>query len=101
MEAVGMPSFRAAGPARLAELRAEGTNPSATPQAQAKRKATLKDRAAARAVWEREHAGEEVDKALFRRAILPKLQSASLSAMMRATGLSVKYCADIRRGDRV
>jgi hypothetical protein len=96
-----MPRFQAAGPSRLAELRAQGANPSATPQAQEKRRATMKARAEARSAWERGHPSMASDENTFRREVFPKLPDASLSAMMRATGLSIRYCAQVRRGARV
>ena len=46
--------------------------------------------------WDIEHGGE-VDPEVFQREILPGLQSVSLGAMARATGLSEGYCSFIRR----
>lgn len=38
---------------------------------------------------------------MFKREILPLLQDVSLTAMERATELSVRYCSQIRRGLKV
>jgi hypothetical protein len=54
----------------------------------------------ANVAWERSQT-EAFDADTFTRDIRPKLQGASLAAMMRATGLSRPYCAMIRRGARV
>jgi hypothetical protein len=51
--------------------------------------------------WEREHGETETDTAAFRREVLPLLQGATLTAMRRATGLSLSYCAQIKQGQRV
>jgi CRISPR-associated endonuclease Cas1 len=98
---VAMPTFRASGPARLAELRAEGRDPTKTGTALQKLGTTQRERAAARAEWEREHTGQVCDPDDFRRDVLPLLQKVPLSAMMRSTRLSLRYCSQIRQGSRV
>ncbi|MAG37259.1 MAG: CRISPR-associated endonuclease Cas1 [Dehalococcoidia bacterium] len=98
---VRIPLFAEAGPAKLAALRAQGQNPTSTPEAQRKRAATQRERAAARKKWDREHEGEVFDPMQFTRDILPHLQDVPLGAMMTATGLSPRYCSEIRRGIRV
>jgi CRISPR-associated endonuclease Cas1 len=98
---VNRPKFEAAGPARLAELRAEGRDPSKTTDALGKLAATQRGRAVARADWEREHAAAVPGPDVFRNDILPTLQDKPLSAIVRATGLSLYYCSQIRRGLRV
>ena len=50
--------------------------------------------------WDAAHEGES-DPEVFRREILPGLQSVPLGAMARATGLSESYCSCIRRGIKV
>nr|BAL53911.1 hypothetical protein HGMM_F11C09C19 [uncultured prokaryote] len=53
--------------------------------------------------WEREHGREALERECerFRREIGPKLRSIPLRRMSRVTGLSVYYCAQIRKGERV
>ena len=46
-------------------------------------------------------ARRQLDADEFRRGILPNVRDASLSETMRATGISVKYCAQVRRGEQV
>ena len=62
-----------------------------------------RERAAAWLAWEREreHEGEDFNSQAFRRDILPLLQLVLLSAMMRATGLGLRYCSEVRRGMKV
>lgn len=50
--------------------------------------------------WEAEH-GAVAEPKVFQREILPQLQGVSLSAMAKVTGLSIQYCALIRRGVKV
>ncbi len=101
MREVALPTWLQSGPAKLAQLRAEGRDPARTRTALKKLGATQRERFAARQAWDREHAGEVADDTAFQRDILPRLQTVSLSAMMRATGLSLRYCADIRNGEKV
>jgi len=96
-----IPGLQLAGPAALAELRSKGADPSRTIDARTKVGSTQRDRVRARAQWERDHSGEDFDPAEFRRHVLPALQAVPLSVMMRVTGLSVRYCSQIRRGERV
>src|SRR5262249_15801171 len=98
---VNRPKFEAAGTARLAELRAEGRDPSKTAEALRKVASTQQERAAARAQWEADHADETADPELFRRQVWPRLRCVSLTAMRRATSLSLSYCAQIKKGQRV
>lgn len=96
-----LPKFEQAGPAKLAQLRAEGKDPSKTPEARAKLVATKRLRDEARREWELKHEGEAWDPETFRSDILPGLQAVSASAIMRATGLNLQYCSKIKRGERV
>jgi hypothetical protein len=86
--------FQAAGPATLAVQRLDGTDSSHTETAQAKRRDTQEARAKARAAWE----GATQADAVAWENILAGLQNVSLGAMRRATGLSLTYCAQIKRG---
>jgi len=92
--------FRRQGSATLARLRAEGRDPSTTPEAKQKHGEATARRNRERAEWNRAHPGPH-DPEVFRREILPGLQNIPLSAMMQATGLKWEHVWRIRRGDRV
>ena len=49
--------------------------------------------------WESEY-GKLIDLSAFEREILPKIQAVSLSRLQRATGLSLRYVSQIRRGEK-
>jgi hypothetical protein len=98
---VNRPRFTAAGPAKMAELRAEGRDPSKTANALGKLAATQRERATARAAWESEHGSAALDPEAFRLEVLPRLEGVSVTAMRKATGLSLAYCAQIKKGQRV
>jgi hypothetical protein len=98
---VHLPNFTAAGPAKMAELRAEGRDPSKTADALGKLAATQRGRATTRAAWDAEHGGAAPDAEVFRLEVLPRLERVSLTAMRKTTGLSLTYCAQIKRGERV
>ncbi len=53
----------------------------------------------AEAEWDSEHAAADTE--LFRREILPGLKGVPLRRLAAATGLSLRYCALIRSGERV
>lgn len=94
-------AFLVAGPAALARARSSGNDPAHGGDSGHHRAQTQRERAAAREAWDREHDGETPDAERFRSDILPRLQNVSLSAMMRTTRLSLRYCSEIRRGIRV
>jgi CRISPR-associated endonuclease Cas1 len=98
---VNQPKFETAGPARLAELRAAGRDPSHRESAESKRGATQANRARARAAWDAQTRGSPRQDDTTWPAILSGLAGASLGAMRRATGLSLSYCAQIKQGRRV
>lgn len=50
--------------------------------------------------WDAAHPGR-ADPALYREQILPALAQASASRIARATGLSLAYCARIKRGQAI
>ncbi len=93
-------TFAGAGPAELARRRAAGEDPAHGGEAGLKRSRRNAEHVRAIATWERPGDGSEaaID---FGRDVLPRLQGAPLSALMQATGLSVRYCSLIRRGLRV
>lgn len=88
------------GPAALARMRAQGRDPSTTPEAQAKRSGSMSRRGLDVAAWDREH-DERPDPEIFRREILPGLQGIPLARIVVRTGLSLRYASLIRRGERV
>jgi len=92
-------AFSEAGRAKMAELRAAGKDPSAGGRNAEIRAAKLKERWAAQREWDKE--GSQADPEVFRREILPQLQSVSLSKLAEMSGLSVQYCGLIRRGLKV
>jgi hypothetical protein len=74
-------------------------HPAFSPEANERRKATRIKQRAAELAWDREHA--PVDRERFAIEIAPMLAEMSARAIARATGLSVTYCAAIKRGERV
>jgi hypothetical protein len=92
--------FAKAGPAKLAQLRAEGIDPTKTDAARAKQGQRNRESYRANAAWDQEHAGE-VTTVDFARDILPELQDIPLSTIMRETGLSLRHCSLIRQGQKV
>ncbi len=76
------------------------THPGLTAEANAKRSETRKAQRAAELAWEGEHPGPP-DLEYFKTAIAPRLEAMSAGAISRATGLSVAYCAEVKRGERV
>jgi CRISPR-associated endonuclease Cas1 len=92
--------FQAAGPATLARQRAYGSDASHTETAQARRRATQRERARVRAEWHAQTEGT-LPQGVAWSDVLAGLASVSLGAMRRATGLSLSYCAQIKQGQRV
>jgi len=92
--------FSARGPRRLAELRAEGRDPTKSAQALEKVRQSRIRRIQEQVAWDLAHP-EAADPNLFRAQILPQLQRASIRRLAAATGLSLRYCAQIRRGERI
>jgi len=85
-----------AGPDALARLRAEGRDPTQTPEAKRKLGRVNARRRKEAAQWD--GGNERPDPEVFTREILPLLQHVTLRKMMQATGLSLRYCSRIRRG---
>ncbi|MDP9363102.1 MAG: hypothetical protein M3Q10_02520 [Chloroflexota bacterium] len=92
--------FATAGPKALAELRAGGADPAHGGEAGRKRGQRNAEHVRAIAEWESSRDGSEAEID-FTRDVLPRLQGVQLSALMQATGLSVRYCSLIRRGLKV
>jgi CRISPR-associated endonuclease Cas1 len=99
-DAVGQSSFASAGVARLAILRSQGEDPAHSAGARAKVGATQARRRREEEGWDAEHP-ERPDPALFREQVLPALEPVSISRIARVTGLSLAYCARIKRGETV
>lgn len=85
------------GPARLAQLRAEGRDPVRTLDARRRIGASNRIRQRAIQAWEAEH-GRAPDSEVFAREILPGLQTVTITRMAAVTGLSIQYCSKIRSG---
>lgn len=98
--AEGIAVFSAAGPAALAARRAIGDDPAHTPDANRKKGERNAEHRAEVGRWEQGH-HEPVNSEAFARDVLPRLQGVPLSALMQVTGLSLRYCSLIRRGERV
>ncbi len=85
-----------AGNATLAEMRARGLDPTNTPDAAAKRSATLSRRKREELAWQAD--GSAWTRERYETEVLPRLGQLSLSAVAAATGLSVSACSRIRSG---
>jgi CRISPR-associated endonuclease Cas1 len=91
-------ALSATGRARLAELRAQGIDPSKTLEAKAKiGRANARANEEAR-VWERDNGRPDPDA--FAREILPLIVDVPLLKLAAVTGLSIQHCGLIRRGLR-
>jgi CRISPR-associated endonuclease Cas1 len=91
-------SFRAAGPAKIASMRAAGHDPTATPEAQRRRAATVSQQHKAGAAWCDDGSLHGVD---FRRDVLPKLQSVPVRAIAAAMGATISHASKVRAGHTV
>ena len=69
-------------------------------EANERRGKTAKARRAAQVAWERENSGRG-DPRVFEQQVAPGLVCLSARAIALATGLSVGYCAGIKRRERV
>jgi hypothetical protein len=85
----------------LAAQAAAGEDPRASPQAGRKRGAANAEQHLRNHRWAREHHGAERDRAWFEREVVPKLGGNPLSAIARATGLSLAACSRIRSGSQI
>jgi hypothetical protein len=65
-----------------------------------RRGAAIAERKRQAAEWEKANP-EPTDPELFRREILPLIQGVPLRRLVDATGLSLRYCSLIRRGEKV
>jgi len=85
--------------AKLARLRAEGRDPGHTSETHRKMGAKNAIRRREESAWDAVH--EQPDLSIFGREILPAIQTVPLRRLAAATGLSVTYCGQVRRGDLV
>jgi hypothetical protein len=88
-------SFRAAGPAKIAAMRAAGNDPTHSREAQRRRAATAAQQRKAAAAWRDDGSLDRVD---FRRDILPKLQSLPVRVIAEAMGASISHGSKVRSG---
>jgi hypothetical protein len=88
-------SFAAAGPAKIAAMRAAGHDPTTTREVQRRRAATASQQRKAAVVWRDDGSLDGVD---FRRDILPKLQRLPVRAIAEAMGASLSHGSKVRGG---
>jgi hypothetical protein len=93
-----IPAFKAAGPAKIAAMRALGHDPTATPEAQRRRAATASQQRKTAAAWRDDGSLDGVD---FRRDILPKLQRLPVRIIAEAMGCSLSHGSRVRAGKLV
>jgi hypothetical protein len=93
--------FANAGPVALARLRAEGRDPTAAPEAREKQGRSMSDRNRERVEWDRANPQADRDPETFRQEVLAGLQRVTIRRIVEATGLSLRHCARIRRGEVV
>lgn len=84
----------------LTVARTGGRDPTKTAAAKAKAAQSLSRRKREELAWNRTHP-ERPDSEIYRREILPVVQAATLSQLVRATGLSMSYCILLRQGRNV
>lgn len=99
-EAIDRSAFLSAGVTKLAVLLSQGEDPAHDAPARAKVGATQARRHREENEWDAAHA-ERPDLAIYRGQIRPILASVSISRIARDTGLSLAYCARIKRGGAI
>ena len=92
-------AFVNSGLVALQKQRAAGRDATHGGQAASRRGTATAQRKGEIAVWEAEH-GKLIDLSAFEREILPGLQGVPLSRLRQATGLSLRYVSQIRRGEK-
>jgi CRISPR-associated endonuclease Cas1 len=97
-----LPAFSASGPQTLARQKTTQSDPAHGASAAEKRGQRVAEQWRAVATWEQEHQEHQGtrDDVSFEHEIRPRLADASLAAMMRATGLSRRYCWLIKTGQK-
>jgi CRISPR-associated endonuclease Cas1 len=94
-------AYAKAGVSGLAARRDAGSDPSHGGDAGKRRGATQSRQQRERREWAAANPGASPNPELFRREILPGIQAVPLSELARATGLSLLYVSQIRRGRRI
>jgi|SRR5580700_123081 CRISPR-associated endonuclease Cas1 len=89
------PAFRAAGPAKIASMRAAGHDPTSTPEARRRRASTASQQRKAVVAWRDDGSLNGVD---FRRDILPRLQGVPVRVIAEAMGASISHGSKVRSG---
>jgi hypothetical protein len=84
----------------LANLRRDGRDPAHGGEAGARRGARVSQQWKEIQRWRETH-GKGPDRSTFEDDVWPLLRHVAVRLLMRATGLSRKYCAFIRNGDRI
>ncbi len=90
--------FRAAGPAKLAAMRAQGSDPAQSPEAARRRAASASKQREAVTSWKDDGSLAGVD---FRRDILSKLQALPVRTIAEAMGASQSHGSKVRNGHLV
>jgi len=93
-------AFSGSGLEAIERMKQTGHDPTHTAAAEEKRGATTAERKRAIREWEARY-GKLTDLAAFGRDILPLIQGVSLSRLRCATGLSVRYVSQVRRGEKI
>lgn len=93
-----VPAFRAAGPPKVAAMRAAGHDPTATPEARCRRAASASKQRKAAVAWCDDGSLDDVD---FRRDILPKLKGLPVRVIAEAMGASISHASKVRNGHAV
>jgi CRISPR-associated endonuclease Cas1 len=93
-----IPGFRAAGPAKIAAMRAAGHDPTNTPEARRRHAITASSRRKAVLAWRDDGSLDGVD---FRRDILPKIQGLPVRAIAEAMRASISHGSKVRSGKLV
>jgi hypothetical protein len=93
--------YATAGVETMALRREAGADPSHGGEVASRRGASNSRRWRELRDWNAENGGEPADRAFFAREILPAFQQVPLRELMRATGLSLPYVSQIRRGEKV
>jgi CRISPR-associated endonuclease Cas1 len=92
-------AFSGSGLAAIEKAKVEGHDPTHGGDAAKRRGEATARRKSELAEWE-ERYGRVVDLSVFEREILPTIQNVPLSQLVKATGLSLRYCSQIRRGEK-
>jgi hypothetical protein len=92
--------FQESGLVALEQRKSGGVDPTHGGSAARKRGQAISSRKREIADWEASF-GQLVDRAAFQRDILPHIEEIPLRRLMDATGLSLRYVSQIRRGEKV